>query len=104
VRGVDGADLRLLHRRSQFGYTRSTAEALALEPEAVDRETQARLTAEAHRRWTLEQARAWGTAHATIRQALHDFTHSGPVDRAVLSAAQAVERAAQRVDRRVGLS
>jgi hypothetical protein len=40
---------RLLHRRSEFAYTDHPTRALAGEPEAVDQQTQARLTAEAAR-------------------------------------------------------
>jgi hypothetical protein len=42
-------------------------------------------------------------AHATIRRALDEFVHSGYVDRAVIDGTKAVERAALRIDRQVGL-
>lgn len=40
---------RLLHARSQHGYTSAVAEALPLEPEAVPSDYQRELTARSHR-------------------------------------------------------
>jgi hypothetical protein len=92
---------RLLAARSERAYTERVAEALPAEPEAVSADEQRELSARAHRRWQREQKRAWGSCHASIRRALSEFQSSGPVDRGVLVAALAVERAARRVDRRV---
>ena len=58
---------RLLHARSQFGYTAHLAEALASEPEAVPAATQRALTSQATRRaedrrravWQGSRARFW---------------------------------------------
>jgi len=44
----DGHQPRLLHQRSQFGYTASSAEAMTAEPEAVSADEQRRLTRRAH--------------------------------------------------------
>jgi hypothetical protein len=95
---------RFLHRHLARNYTSTPYLAARYEPEAVTEAEQREQTARAHRRWQQEQQRAWGRAHSNIRRALSEFEHSGPVDRAVLNAAMAVERAAQRVDRRVRLA
>jgi hypothetical protein len=95
---------RFLHRHVARNYTSTPYLAARYEPEAVSEAEQREQTARAHRSWQQEQRRAWGKAHANIRRALDEFAHSGPVDRGVLDAAKGVERAAQRVDRRVGLA
>jgi hypothetical protein len=95
---------RLLHRNPARGYTSSLYLAARHEPECVTEAEQRELTQRAHARWRREEQRAWGRAHSNIRRALSEFEHSGPLHPAVLNAAKAVERAAQRVDRRVGLA
>lgn len=89
---------RLLHRRSEYGYTRSSAEALPGEPEAVDAKTQRHISLAARRTQEQRQREAWASAHRQISGALQTFQASGP-DRRVLDAARAVERAAARVTR-----
>jgi hypothetical protein len=103
VSRTDEPEPRLLAARSELGYVSYGGRALRAEPEAVDRETQQRLTLAARRRWTAEQRRAWGQAHRQISGALAEFEHSGPVDRGILHAAAAVERAAKRVDAKLEL-
>jgi hypothetical protein len=103
VRRVEEQPPRFLHRHAARNYTESPYLAVPGEPECVTETEQAELTRRAHERWRREQQRAWGRAHASIRRALSAFEHSGPVDPRVLDGAKAVERAARRVDRQVGL-
>ena len=95
---------RYLHRHAGRNYTTSPFLGVRGEPEAVTEAKQRDQTARARRRWQQEQQRAWGKAAATIRRALSEFEHNGYVDAAVLAATKGVERAARRVDQRVGLS
>ena len=50
---------RLLHRRSELGYTNRSVEAANGEPEAVSEDEQARITASAHRREAGDRHEQW---------------------------------------------
>jgi hypothetical protein len=98
---VDADQPRLLHKT--IGYTSNPRAALPAEPEAVPSEFQAELSSRARRNQEQRQRREWERTHSTISQAIASFRESGPIDPQVWNAARAVERAAQAVDRRVGL-
>jgi hypothetical protein len=105
VPGVSAAgdEPRLLHARSELGYTHVPALALRDEPEAVDEATQQAFTFAARRAREQRTREAWSQTHATISNALASFEQTRPDARA-LEAARDVERAARRADRRLGLS
>jgi hypothetical protein len=69
--------------------------------ECITEAEQQRQTAQAHWRWAEEQRRAWGQAHETITGALTQFPLSVRVDRRTSSDLRAIERTAQRIDKRV---
>jgi hypothetical protein len=72
--------------------------------ECISESDQAQQTRDAHRRWRAEQARAWGRAHATITNALHEFAASArDTDRRITSDIRVIERTARRIDERVAL-
>jgi hypothetical protein len=94
---------RLLHRRSELGYTDTTQTAMQGEPEAVPAEYQRRLTDAARRRQEAAQQEAWRRAHGEITDAVEEFKRDGHPDRRLLADVRAIERTASRVDRRLGL-
>jgi hypothetical protein len=91
---------RLLHQRSQYGYTDRHAEAMRDEPEALSAREQAEQTAEAHRRWHEQQRRAWGKARDQIIGATQEFSASAAVDPRTRSDLRAIQRTVTRVDQR----
>lgn len=96
--GVD--DPRYLARIG--GYTANHVR--AIDPiECITEAEQQQQTAQAHRRWTEEQRRAWGTARAAIVAAVEGFKASGRLDRRLASDVHVLERGVQRIDRDVGL-
>jgi hypothetical protein len=98
VRVVDELDpARLLHRRSEFGYTHRSVLALAREPEAVDERAQMSITVEAHRRRAQQQADTWSTARAMILQGTA-LARSSKLPKQVISDVRAVERVVGRID------
>jgi hypothetical protein len=96
---VSSDRLRLLHGRSEHGYTSSVAEALPAEPEAIDRETQQCQTRARRRAWELEQRRAWGTARQQIDLAVETFRREAKPRGQVLDDLRGIERQLGRVDR-----
>jgi hypothetical protein len=92
---------RLLHARSEFGYTDRSHCALPGEPEAVPADYQAELTWRSRREHEQRLRREWERAHSTIRSAVETFRESGPIDKPIWNATRAVERAADAVSRRL---
>jgi len=70
---------RLLHRRSEVGYTDRLREALPDEPEAVDTDTQRHLTRQAGRRRDDRRRDCWSTARGQLEEAVHELRQAfGP--------------------------
>jgi hypothetical protein len=95
----DDCPIRLLHRRSELGYTPFAGLALLDEPEAISAEEQRRQTLAARRRAAVELRHAWKNARSEIVAALAGFKASARTDRQVLDGLRAVERAVDRVSR-----
>jgi hypothetical protein len=66
---------RLLHVRSELGYTDRPAQALPEEPEAVSREWQLQITAQAARRAQDARRETWLTSRMRIRVELEQLEH-----------------------------
>jgi hypothetical protein len=92
---------RLLHRRSQYGYTDRPGDALRGEPEAVPASYQRQLSERARRDQLELRQQAWRRADERIGSALDDFEDEAPAD--LNSGVRAVLRAGQAVSRRLGL-
>lgn len=89
---------RLLHQRSELGYTDRMQAALAQEPEAVDADYQRELTAAAPRRAQARDQEAWSASRERIRQELAVLGgHRFPRD--VSSQLRVIGRQLDRVDR-----
>jgi hypothetical protein len=89
---------RLLHRRSEHGYTDRAAEAMSDEPEAVDQATQRLLTAQAGRRAHLRDREQW-------RQARTDFVRGLTALRGLqgtVDDCRVISRQLDRLERRFG--
>jgi hypothetical protein len=90
---------RLLHRRSELGYTRRSPEALEEEPEAVDADTQARLTRESRRRATLDRLAAWRSMRDRLEDVLDEARAAfGPL---IANELRGIRRELDRVDARL---
>jgi hypothetical protein len=94
---------RLLHRRSEHGYTDRPRDALHGEPEAVPASYQRHLCEEARRGELEQRRRAWRRADERIGEALDDFQAEVPTDPRLTSGVRAVRRASAAVGRRLGL-
>ena len=94
---------RLLAKASERAYVTYSAGALPGEPEAVNAATQERFSLAAQRQLEEQQRRAWRQAHGQISTALAAFKRNGHLDRRTLSDARAIERTAQRIEKRLGL-
>ena len=90
---------RLLHRRSERGYTDRIASALALEPEAVDAETQERQSLAARRAERERQRAAWRPVRADLQRA-RDLLLAQQLTGA--SNVRVLQRFIDRLDRRIG--
>jgi hypothetical protein len=95
----DGDTPRYLQKA--YGYTTSVNRAIDT-LEAVDADTQQRLTAEAHRRWRRELQRDWGTARVSILTALEGFA-SNRLDTKLVGDLRVIRRQVARVDHDLGL-
>jgi hypothetical protein len=89
---------RLLHRRSELGYTDESRNALPGEPEAVPADYQRELTAAASRRAAARDLEVWTSCRDRMRAELvllrqHRFA------RDVTSELRVIERQLDRVDR-----
>jgi hypothetical protein len=91
---------RLLHRRSELGYTEARALALPGEPEAVDAATQARLTELAHRREQDRRRADWLEARRQLIAVL-DWLGSRPLGLELRDEMRGIRRVLDRADRRL---
>jgi hypothetical protein len=94
---------RLLHARSELGYTDRTQSALPGEPEAVSAEEQQRQTLQARRGEEQRRADAWKAAHGQIDGALQRFEQEAHPDPRTVSDTRAIRRTAARIDKRLGI-
>jgi hypothetical protein len=96
-----GDEVRLLHRRSELGYTAARHEALFDEPEAVSAHEQQRITLDVQRRDRTQRLVAWKAAHVTITSALATFKASCRVDGKVTHELRLIERTCSKLDREI---
>ena len=101
--GVDVDAPRLLHRRSQFGYTRSVHEALRDEPEAVDVATQRRLSELAHVREQERRRADWLEARVRLLEVV-GWLQARPLGVELRDELRAIRRVVDRADRRLRAS
>lgn len=92
--------LRLLHARSQHGYTDNPSRAMFGEPEAVSADVQRELTADSLAREHEAQVAQWRTRRAAIAREL-DWLRSQRFQRDVRSAVRALDRQLANLDRRI---
>jgi hypothetical protein len=98
----NGDPVRLLHTRSEHGYTSSALQAMPFEPEAVSADYQRELTQRAHNADRQRARNAWRDAELSIHRAVDDFRErAGHVAPGVVSGLRAVERAAEQVGRKL---
>ncbi len=93
----------MLHRHSEFGYTRRAAEALPHEPEAVPSDYQALVTSRSHRDAEQKDRRARGDQRAEIGRVIAWLDELHPAvdaSREIRAARQAFAR----LDRRLAAS
>jgi hypothetical protein len=100
---ADAADRpRLLHRRSEHGYTHVVHEALPGEPEAVSAAEQAAMSRRAREAQRARARQEWERADAQIHDAVNGFRQrAGHVPRGAESGVRAVLRASEQVGRRL---
>jgi hypothetical protein len=90
---------RLLHRRSEHGYTDRPAQALTHEPEAVTAAEQRYLTDVAHRRAVDREREAWRRFREIIRPELVELTRQ--IDRQLAADVRVIVRQVERIDRKL---
>jgi len=91
--------LRLLHARSQYGYTPSIAQALPDEPEAVPEQVQLLLTRLAARRASARKRSDWVARRARLRA---EVAALGELyGREVAEELRSLERSMARLDRKL---
>lgn len=91
---------RLLHRRSEHGYTAEPALALAQEPEAVSRATQGRLSEEARVRARSRARGEWEPYRMLLVECLEEASRQ-PFSYAVRDDLRAIRRGVDRVSSRL---
>jgi hypothetical protein len=91
---------RLLHRRSEHGYTSDPTRALGDAGEAVPVEAQAELTARVHRSERQAQLDEWARRKAAIQREI-DWLTSQRFRRDVRSDLRALQRQVDRLDARL---
>jgi hypothetical protein len=96
---VQTAGPRLLHRRSELGYTDRIATALAAEPEAVDADTQDELTRSAGMREHDRRRRTWAGVRGRLTDALDEL---GRLGADVQEELRAMRRTLDRLERKLG--
>ena len=89
---------RLLHRRSEHGYTADPSRALLGAGEAVPVEAQHELTARVHRAARQAQLDEWERRKAAIQREI-DWLYSQRFQRDVRSQLRALQRQVDRLDR-----
>jgi hypothetical protein len=90
---------RLLHKHSEHGYTQHPHEALTDEPEAVDHDTQQRLTHEAQLRHTQRQRELWHDSRGRLLENLDLVQQHLGSD--VAHELRAIRREIDRIERRL---
>lgn len=91
---------RLLHRRSQYGYTDDPSLAVFAEPEAVSRDDQAVITQRAHRVEREVQVEQWAEHRAEIERRL-GWLYSQRFKCNVTTQVRALQRQLDRIDERI---
>jgi hypothetical protein len=97
---VSQADSRLLHRRSEHGYTDRLAQAMPHEPEAISALEQSHLTDDAHRRASQRELDAWRRFLEIVGPELVELSRA--LDRGLASDLRALGRQLERIDRKLG--
>ena len=95
-----GDSTRLLHRRSEHGYTDHPGRALPQEPEAVSREVQRSITAQAQDQAHQLRVAQWVEHRMEIQRRI-DWVYSQRLRRDVRSQLRALERQLDRLDKRI---
>jgi hypothetical protein len=90
---------RLLHRRSELGYTNRAAQAMTAEPEAVSAREQAELTRQAHQRAGQRERDAWRRCRDVMLAELELARRE--LDRSLASDLRVIERQLERITRKV---
>jgi hypothetical protein len=98
-RGSD--EVRLLHRRSELGYTDKLGLSMSREPEAVSRHEQDVISQRARRDWLDRRRLAWKEARAAIDGALDEFASTIGTDRALQHSLRGVRRSVDALGRQV---
>jgi len=91
--------LRLLHRHSEHGYTSRTHEAMNDEPEAVDHDTQRRLTHDARLRQAQRRRELWHDSRDRLLENLDLVQQHFGSD--VAHELRAIRRELDRIERRL---
>lgn len=99
-RRQDEHEPRLLHARSEHGYTHTAAQALPGEPEAVSETYQAHLTRQAAHRGAERDLEALRAAAFALAEALNVLA-ALPLDARMTSHVRAMRRQLQQLDRRI---
>jgi hypothetical protein len=94
---------RLLHARSELGYTADIHRALHDEPEAVPEGIQERLSREARRRDLARLRDAWRLRREAIESEVDAFLALAAVPSPARHRASSIVRLARSVDRALGL-
>ena len=94
---------RLLHRRSQYGYTNDPSRALYREPEAVGRDDQAMITASSHRAAAEALVDEWVKCRDRVLGAVDHFASAGRPPHSMRSDLRTITRVVERVDRDLGI-
>jgi hypothetical protein len=98
----DGCDEpRLLHVRSELGYTHDPRHAVVDEPEAVSADEQRRQTQIAHRRERQRRLDAFIVLRDVVIPALDVFAGVVAYDRAVLREVRLIRRGVEAVSRQI---
>lgn len=92
--------LRLLHRRSEHGYTSDPSRGLTGAGEAVPAEFQEAISARAHRAEREAQLAEWSARRERIQREI-DWLYSQRFRRDVRSELRALQRQVDRIDRRL---
>jgi hypothetical protein len=94
---------RLLHRRSQYGYTDRPEYAMHAEPEAVPAEDQEWITSRSHRTEREAQVLHWRERRANIEREV-DWLYSQRFDRDVSKPLRTLRRQLDRLDKLIAAS
>ena len=90
---------RLLHRRSQFGYTDRVDRALFDEPEAVSDDEQFEITERSRRHERDTLASEWGKCSSRVLGAVDHFTSVTHPPSSLRSSLRVIVRQVERIER-----